>query len=150
MRRDGVDYILVYEKAGPKVFELQAMVELFSLPQIVSARTPEATQRASALFGHLTQQTVVLAPEEAELAKEHRGRKAGKDQQDRQTVVRRPSLHLPKLNVIGADHRPEQEENGNAEHAQRCAFVVGCKLDGEVSCESRGIDRKSTRLNSSH
>lgn len=29
IHRDGVDYILVYEKAGPKVFELQAMVDLF-------------------------------------------------------------------------------------------------------------------------
>lgn len=29
IHRDGTDYIVVYEKAGPKVFELQAMVDLF-------------------------------------------------------------------------------------------------------------------------
>ena len=45
------------------------MTELFELPQIVSARTPAGTKRASALFGRLTSKIVVMSPEEAELAK---------------------------------------------------------------------------------
>lgn len=52
-----------------RIAEGKAMEELFSLPQIVSARTPEVRARAAALFGHLTEQTVELQPEEAELAK---------------------------------------------------------------------------------
>jgi UDP-N-acetyl-D-mannosaminuronic acid dehydrogenase len=45
------------------------MEELFSLPQIVAARSPEVRQRAAALFRHLTDSIVELEPEEAELAK---------------------------------------------------------------------------------
>jgi UDP-N-acetyl-D-mannosaminuronic acid dehydrogenase len=45
------------------------MTELFELPQIVSARTPRAAQRAEKLFRNLTEQIVTLEPEEAELAK---------------------------------------------------------------------------------
>ncbi|HEU5270417.1 MAG TPA: UDP binding domain-containing protein, partial [Jatrophihabitans sp.] len=52
-----------------RIAEGKAMVELFSLPQIVSARTPEVRRRAGALFGHLTESIVELEPEEAELAK---------------------------------------------------------------------------------
>ncbi|MGI8666310.1 MAG: nucleotide sugar dehydrogenase [Jatrophihabitans sp.] len=52
-----------------RIAEGKAMEELFSLPQIVSARTPETRQRAGALFGHLTESIVELVPEEAELAK---------------------------------------------------------------------------------
>jgi len=52
-----------------RIAEHKAMEELFSLPQIVSARTPEGLERAKTLFGHLTAQTVELLPEEAELAK---------------------------------------------------------------------------------
>jgi UDP-N-acetyl-D-mannosaminuronic acid dehydrogenase len=52
-----------------RIAEGKAMTELFELPQIVSARTPEATGRAAALFGRLTDRTVELSPEEAELAK---------------------------------------------------------------------------------
>jgi UDP-N-acetyl-D-mannosaminuronic acid dehydrogenase len=52
-----------------RIAEGKAMTELFELPQIVSARTPEATERAAALFGRLTDQIVQLSPEEAELAK---------------------------------------------------------------------------------
>jgi UDP-N-acetyl-D-mannosaminuronic acid dehydrogenase len=52
-----------------RIAEGRAMQELFSLPQIVSARTPQARKRAGALFGQLTDRIVELEPEEAELAK---------------------------------------------------------------------------------
>jgi UDP-N-acetyl-D-mannosaminuronic acid dehydrogenase len=52
-----------------RIAEGKAMEELFSLPQIVSARTPEVRGRAGALFRHLTDTIVELEPEEAELAK---------------------------------------------------------------------------------
>lgn len=52
-----------------RIAEGKAMDELFSLPQIVSARTPEDVHRASVLFQHLTPKIVEMTPEEAELAK---------------------------------------------------------------------------------
>ena len=52
-----------------RIAEGKAMTELFTLPQIVAARTPAALARAEALFRHLTDQVVLLEPEEAELAK---------------------------------------------------------------------------------
>ena len=52
-----------------RIAEGKAMQELFSLPQIVSARTPQVRARAGALFRHLTDSIVELEPEEAELAK---------------------------------------------------------------------------------
>jgi len=52
-----------------RIAEHKAMVELFALPQIVSARTDRGRARAGALFGRLTDSLVELAPEEAELAK---------------------------------------------------------------------------------
>jgi UDP-N-acetyl-D-mannosaminuronic acid dehydrogenase len=52
-----------------RIAEGQAMVELFSLPQLVSGRTPGARARARELFQHLTEEIVELTPEEAELAK---------------------------------------------------------------------------------
>jgi UDP-N-acetyl-D-mannosaminuronic acid dehydrogenase len=52
-----------------RIAEGRAMIELFSLPQIVSARTPEVRVRAAAVFSHLTESIVELEPEEAELAK---------------------------------------------------------------------------------
>jgi UDP-N-acetyl-D-mannosaminuronic acid dehydrogenase len=52
-----------------RIAEGRAMDELFSLPQIVGARTPEVRARAAKLFGVLTEQVVELEPEEAELAK---------------------------------------------------------------------------------
>jgi UDP-N-acetyl-D-mannosaminuronic acid dehydrogenase len=52
-----------------RIAEGKAMVELFSLPQIVSARNPAAAERASRLFHRLTEKVIELAPEEAELAK---------------------------------------------------------------------------------
>lgn len=52
-----------------RIAEHKAMEELFDLPQIVSSRTEKGFQRASELFGTLTEQIVQLTPEEAELAK---------------------------------------------------------------------------------
>jgi UDP-N-acetyl-D-mannosaminuronic acid dehydrogenase len=52
-----------------RIAEGKAMTELHELPQIVSARTDGARRRAEALFGHLTDTTVPLEVEEAELAK---------------------------------------------------------------------------------
>lgn len=52
-----------------RIAEGKAMEELYSLPQIVSGRSPEAIERASELFGHLTKKTIPLSIEEAELAK---------------------------------------------------------------------------------
>jgi UDP-N-acetyl-D-mannosaminuronic acid dehydrogenase len=55
---------------GPeRLAEHQAMTELVSLPQIISARSDSARERASALFSRLTSTLVQLEPEEAELAK---------------------------------------------------------------------------------
>lgn len=52
-----------------RIAEGKAMTELFSLPQIVSAREGRVIERASTLFGRLTDSIVPLEPEEAELAK---------------------------------------------------------------------------------
>jgi UDP-N-acetyl-D-mannosaminuronic acid dehydrogenase len=52
-----------------RIAEGRAMTELFDLPQIVSARTDRAGDRAEKFFRNLTDQIVRLAPEEAELAK---------------------------------------------------------------------------------
>ncbi|HUY09485.1 MAG TPA: nucleotide sugar dehydrogenase [Candidatus Dormibacteraeota bacterium] len=52
-----------------RIAEGKAMVELFSLPQLVSGRTPAIRTRAARLFRHLTPEIVELLPEEAELAK---------------------------------------------------------------------------------
>jgi UDP-N-acetyl-D-mannosaminuronic acid dehydrogenase len=52
-----------------RIAEGKAMTELFELPQIVSARSEAAIDRAEKLFGHLTKSTVRVTPEEAELAK---------------------------------------------------------------------------------
>ncbi|GGN76204.1 hypothetical protein GCM10010112_48210 [Actinoplanes lobatus] len=52
-----------------RIAEGRAMTELFTLPQIVAARTPEALDRAERLFRNLTDSIVRLEPEEAELAK---------------------------------------------------------------------------------
>ncbi|BCL16709.1 nucleotide sugar dehydrogenase [Micromonospora sagamiensis] len=52
-----------------RIAEGRAMTELFTLPQIVAARTPRALARAETLFRRLTDSIVVLEPEEAELAK---------------------------------------------------------------------------------
>src|SRR6202453_4847991 len=52
-----------------RIAEGKAMTELFELPQIVSARSSAALDRASKLFGMLTSTVVPMTPEEAELAK---------------------------------------------------------------------------------
>ncbi|HEY8058658.1 MAG TPA: nucleotide sugar dehydrogenase [Acidimicrobiales bacterium] len=52
-----------------RIAEGKAMEELHSLPQIVSGRTPRAVERASGLFGHLTETVIPIGVEEAELAK---------------------------------------------------------------------------------
>jgi UDP-N-acetyl-D-mannosaminuronic acid dehydrogenase len=52
-----------------RIAEGKALTELFELPQIVAARTPQAVERAEKLFRNLTSETVSLVPEEAELAK---------------------------------------------------------------------------------
>jgi UDP-N-acetyl-D-mannosaminuronic acid dehydrogenase len=52
-----------------RIAEGKAMEELFSLPQIVSARTQGGRDRAAKLFSNLTDSIVELEPEEAELAK---------------------------------------------------------------------------------
>nr|BFE68203.1 UDP-N-acetyl-D-mannosamine dehydrogenase [Actinoplanes digitatis] len=52
-----------------RIAEGRAMTELFTLPQIIAARTPQALDRAEALFRNLTGKIVRLEPEEAELAK---------------------------------------------------------------------------------
>jgi UDP-N-acetyl-D-mannosaminuronic acid dehydrogenase len=52
-----------------RIAEGKAMEELFSLPQIVSARSATGQDRAAELFRRLTHKIVYLEPEEAELAK---------------------------------------------------------------------------------
>ena len=52
-----------------RIAEGRAFEELYSLPQIVSGRSPEAVDRVSTLFSLLTNDIVVTTPEEAELAK---------------------------------------------------------------------------------
>jgi UDP-N-acetyl-D-mannosaminuronic acid dehydrogenase len=52
-----------------RIAEGKAMTELFELPQIVSARSSVALDRAAKLFGLLTDTIVPMTPEEAELAK---------------------------------------------------------------------------------
>jgi len=52
-----------------RIAEGKAFVELFELPQIISARTDRVVERATALFKNIAQEIVELTPEEAELAK---------------------------------------------------------------------------------
>jgi len=52
-----------------RIAEGKALTELFELPQIVSGRNEAALTRARKLFEVLTNETVELLPEEAELAK---------------------------------------------------------------------------------
>jgi UDP-N-acetyl-D-mannosaminuronic acid dehydrogenase len=52
-----------------RIAEGRAMIELFTLPQIVGAANPAAAQRAERLFRLLTEDIVHLQPKEAELAK---------------------------------------------------------------------------------
>ena len=52
-----------------RIAEGKAVEELVALPQIVSARTGRAVDRAKDLFSNLTGNIIVVSPEEAELAK---------------------------------------------------------------------------------
>jgi UDP-N-acetyl-D-mannosaminuronic acid dehydrogenase len=52
-----------------RIAEGKALTELFSLPQIIAARTPEVLARSENFFRVLTDKLVPLVPEEAELAK---------------------------------------------------------------------------------
>jgi UDP-N-acetyl-D-mannosaminuronic acid dehydrogenase len=52
-----------------RIAEGRALVELKTLPQIVSGRTDRAVKRAEAVFRRLTDSIIHLEPEEAELAK---------------------------------------------------------------------------------
>lgn len=52
-----------------RIAEGHAMTELFTLPQIVAARSQRARKRAGELFARLTDSIIELEPEEAELAK---------------------------------------------------------------------------------
>jgi UDP-N-acetyl-D-mannosaminuronic acid dehydrogenase len=63
----GVDVDVAF--CPERIAEGKAMIELFQLPQIVSARSSRAVERAAKLFRNLTHEIVVLEPEEAELAK---------------------------------------------------------------------------------
>jgi UDP-N-acetyl-D-mannosaminuronic acid dehydrogenase len=63
----GIDVAVAF--CPERIAEGRAMTELFTLPQIVSARTDSDRERASKLFSHLTPSIVHLQPEEAELAK---------------------------------------------------------------------------------
>jgi UDP-N-acetyl-D-mannosaminuronic acid dehydrogenase len=65
--RSGRDVDLAF--CPERIAEGFAMTELFSLPQIVAARTERAATRAEKLFRTLTERIVPLSPEEAELAK---------------------------------------------------------------------------------
>ena len=52
-----------------RIAEGKAVEELVALPQIISARTTHAVDRAKSLFSNLTSNMIVVSPEEAELAK---------------------------------------------------------------------------------
>jgi UDP-N-acetyl-D-mannosaminuronic acid dehydrogenase len=52
-----------------RIAEGHAMTELFSLPQLVAARSDRVRERAAEVFRRLTDEIVMLEPEEAELAK---------------------------------------------------------------------------------
>jgi UDP-N-acetyl-D-mannosaminuronic acid dehydrogenase len=52
-----------------RIAEGKAVEELIALPQMISARTTHAVDRAKSLFSNLTSNMIVVSPEEAELAK---------------------------------------------------------------------------------
>jgi UDP-N-acetyl-D-mannosaminuronic acid dehydrogenase len=52
-----------------RIAEGKAIEELYSLPQIIGARSDDATMRATALFTRLGVESIPVLPEEAELAK---------------------------------------------------------------------------------
>ena len=52
-----------------RIAEGQALKEIYSLPQLVGARSPAAMSRASQLFSQIASSIIEVSPEEAELAK---------------------------------------------------------------------------------
>jgi UDP-N-acetyl-D-mannosaminuronic acid dehydrogenase len=67
LSREGLDIEVAF--CPERIAEGKAFEELYSLPQIVSARRDTAMARARKLFEHLTPKIVETSPEEAELAK---------------------------------------------------------------------------------
>jgi UDP-N-acetyl-D-mannosaminuronic acid dehydrogenase len=67
LAKSGLDVEVAF--CPERIAEGKALVELFELPQIVSARSDDARARARKLFSTLTEDTVEVLPEEAELAK---------------------------------------------------------------------------------
>ena len=67
LRERGIEIDVAF--CPERIAEGKAMEELFSLPQIVAARSERVRARAGELFAHLTEVIVGLEPEEAELAK---------------------------------------------------------------------------------
>lgn len=67
LKEVGVDVEVAF--CPERIAEGKAMTELKELPQIISGRTPTAAKRAEILFGRIAEETLLLEPEEAELAK---------------------------------------------------------------------------------
>ncbi|WP_200799996.1 nucleotide sugar dehydrogenase [Jatrophihabitans endophyticus] len=65
--RAGLDIDVAF--CPERIAEGRAMTELYTLPQLVGARTDRSRKRATALFERLTATIVPVSPEEAELAK---------------------------------------------------------------------------------
>ena len=64
---EGLDVDVVF--CPERIAEGKAMTELFELPQIVASRSGAGSKRAEELFLQVTDQIVLMEPEEAELAK---------------------------------------------------------------------------------
>jgi UDP-N-acetyl-D-mannosaminuronic acid dehydrogenase len=67
MSRSGKDLDIAF--CPERIAEGKAFTELYDLPQIVSGCSPAAVKRATELFERLAASIIVVAPEEAELAK---------------------------------------------------------------------------------
>ena len=67
LRNRGIEVDVAF--CPERIAEGKALTELFELPQIVAARSPEVSLRAEKFFRNLTEQIVPVSPEEAELAK---------------------------------------------------------------------------------
>ncbi len=67
LRRKGKNTLVAF--CPERIVEGHALKELHELPQIIAGCTPEASDRAAALFKQLTDKVMVVKPMEAELAK---------------------------------------------------------------------------------
>ncbi len=67
LAQHGVDVDIAF--CPERIVEGKALEEIFTLPQLIAARTDRGRARATALFASLTDSLVQLSPEEAELAK---------------------------------------------------------------------------------